>query len=158
MAIDTCQVIETLIAFGSFGNVCFRNVAVKFACKSGGINHFPFGIARVDTYSLNGNLSACSVKVLIFKVADVASVHSIRPVATEFLDVKVVSATANLLIRVKGYTNITVFYFVVVAKITHSLHNLCNASLIVSAQKGCAICNNNIFALVSKKLWKLCWA
>ena len=66
-----------------------------------------------------------------------------------------VSAAANLLIRVEAYANVAVLYFVVVAQIAHGLHNLGDAGLVVGAKKGGAVCDDNVLALMVEKLGKL---
>ncbi len=50
-----------------------------------------------------------SVEILIFQLTDTPSVKGIGIVSAECLDVKVVSAPANLLIRCEGYPYLSVF-------------------------------------------------
>ena len=60
----------------------------------------------------------------------------------------------NLLIGIKGYVDITVFNFFMVAQIAHRLHNLSNAGFVVGTQQGVTVCHNQIFTDMVQQLRK----
>ena len=102
----------------------------------------------MDTQTFDVNLCTGCVKVFVFQLSKIATVHSVSPFAAEFLYIKVMCTASNLFIRVETNTNFTVFYLRVVAQVAHSLYYFGYSSLVVSAKQGGSIGNNNVFSFM----------
>ena len=60
------KVIKAFIVFCMLWSFGCRKHLCQFKSKSIGIHHFAFCITRVHTYTMNGYLCACSIKVFVF--------------------------------------------------------------------------------------------
>ena len=106
----------------------------------------------MSAYSFYVDFGRGRVEVFELKVAKVAAIHRVSPLAAELLDVEVVGSHAYFLVRVEAHTYVAVLHFVVVPEPAHSLHNLCNARLVVSTQQGVPVGDYDVLTLVGKKL------
>ena len=157
-ALDAQQVIEALVALGLFRSFALRNHILELYRQSACVHHLALGVACMHAYSLDVNLGTCSVEVLIFQVAQVATVHGVSPVATKLLHVEVMGSHADLLVRIEAHTDVAMLDFVVVAQVAHRLYNLGDARLVVGAKQGSAVGHDDVLALVSFQLREFLYA
>ena len=66
------------------------------------------------------------------------------------------STHTDFLVRVKSYTDITMFYFVVISQVTHCLHNFCNTCFVISTKKGSTISHDEVLTDVLFKFREFC--
>ena len=133
MTLDTQQMVETLITLCGLRRLVLWQHVCQLCSQSIGINHFPFGIARMYADAFDGDLCTGGIEVLKFQFAHIAAVHRIGPFATELLHVKVVGTHTDFLIGVKGDADIAVLDLLVIAQVAHRLDNLSDACLVVGA-------------------------
>ena len=98
-----------------------------------------------------------SVEILIFQFTEVATIHCVSPFASEFLDIEIMCAHADFLIRIEAYADIAMLNLRMLLEINHSLHDFSDTSLVVSTEKSVAISYDKVFTLVGKKFWELAW-
>ena len=96
----------------------------------------------MNTYTFNIYLGACSVEILIFQVAQVASINGISPVTTKLFNVEMMCTHTDFLIRIEAHSNVTMLDFVMIAQVTHGLYYLGNACFVVCPKQCCAIGND----------------
>ena len=143
--------IESLIALCSLRDVSGRYHAIELACYASCINHLALCITSVHADAVNGNLSRCSIEVLILQIAYIATIHGVCPLTAELLHIEMVSTLANLLVRVEAYSDLSMLYLLMVAEVAHRLHYLGNAGLVVSTEQCSAIGNYEVLTLVFQK-------
>ena len=78
------------------------------------------------------NLGTGGIEVLKLQFSDITTIHRIRPFASELLHVEVMGTHTNLFIGIEGDTDLTVLDVLMFLQVHHCLHNLGNASLVVS--------------------------
>ena len=84
-----------------------------------------------------------------------AAIHRIGPVATEFLYVKLMGAQANLLVGIEAHTDLAVLDFRVFLQIGHGRDYLCDACLVVGAEKRGAVGNDQVLAKIVEKFGEI---
>ena len=109
----------------------------------------------MHAHALDGDLGAGGVEVLVFQVADVATVHGVSPLATKLLHVEVVGAHANFLVGVETHADVAMLNLRMILQVAHGLHYLCDASLVVGAKERGAIGHDKVLALVLQQLREL---
>ena len=97
------------------------------------------------------------VEILIFQLTDTPTVEGIGIVSAECLDIKVVSASANLLIRRESYPYFSVFQSGVRQKVFNGSDYLCYASLVIRSQKGRTVRGDNGLSAVPGQFRKIIW-
>ena len=110
------------------------------------------GVSGMHADTLDCDFCRGGVEVLKLKVAEVAAVHGVCPLAAELLNIEVVRAHADFLVGIEAHAYVAVLHLVVVSQPAHGLHNLGYASLVVSPEQGVAVGHDDVFALVSQKL------
>ena len=138
--------VKALITLRGFGDIGLGYHGVEFARQSVGIPHLSFGVTGVDTYTFYIYFGARSIEVLVFQVAQVASIHGVCPVATKLFDIEMMGTHADFLVGIEAHANVSVLYFIVVTQVTHGLHDLSNARFVVCSQQCCAVGDNQILA------------
>ena len=140
------KMIKSLITACIFRSFIFRNLCIKFYCKTWCVDHLVFCLTRMHTLSSKFNYSRCSIKIFIFEFTNSASVYCISIFCTETLNVKVVHSSANFLIRCKCYIYVRVLNLRIIKKIFRHCHNLCNACFIICPKKCFTVSCNQIFS------------
>ena len=100
-------------------------------------------------YSLDMNLGSSGIEVLVFQVAQVATVNGVSPVATKLLYIEVMGTHTDFLIRIEAHTDVAMLDFLMVAEVAHGLYDFSDTCLVVCTEQGCTVCNDDIFTLVS---------
>ena len=148
VAFNAQQVVETLITFCGFRKVGLWYHVLEFHRKSACVDHLAFSITCMYTHTLDADLGSCGIEVLVFQIAEVASVDGISPVAGKFFNIKVVSTHSDFFVRVETYTYISVLDFIMVSEIAHSLYDFSNSCFIVCTKKCRAISYDDVLAFV----------
>ena len=157
-ALDANEVIETLIALSSLWRLVLGNHVLELYGESAGVHHLALGITGMHTYTLDLDLGASSIEVLVFEIAQVAAVNGVSPVAGKLVYIEMMSSHTDLLVRVEAYAYVAVLDFVVVAQIAHRLYDFGNTSLVVGSQQSGAVCDDDVFALMGFQLRELAHA
>ena len=149
------QVVESLIALRRLGCLVAGQHAYELCRQSVGVDHLALSISRVYADALDVYLCACRVEVLELQVAQVASVHSVCPLAPELLHVEVVSTHTYLLVGVEGDADVSVSHLLMVAQPAHSLYYLGYSRLVVSTKKRRSVGHYEVLADVTQQLGEL---
>ena len=88
----------------------------------------------MNAYAMDKNFSTSSVKVLVFKLTEVATINGIAPFAAKLLYIKVMCTHTNLFVWVESNTDVTMFNLVMIAEEAHRLYNLSNTCFIIGTQ------------------------
>ena len=149
------QVVETLVALGGLRGLVGGQHGCELSGHPVGIDHLALGIARMHTHALETHFGTCGIEVFILQLAQVATVDSVGPLATEFLHIEVMGAHTYLLVRVEAHTYVAMLYLIVVAQEAHGLHNLGYAGFVVGAQQRGAVGHNEVLTLMGREFGKL---
>ena len=153
--LDAQQVVEPLIALRRLRCLVGRQHTYELCRQTVGVDHLALSISRVYADALDVYLCTCRVEVLELQVAQVASVHSVCPLAPELLHVEVVSTHTYLLVGVEGNADVSVTHFLVVAQPAHSLYYLGYSRLVVSTKKRRSVGHYEVLADVTQQLGEL---
>ena len=137
---------ESLISLSCLGSLVGRQQRSKFHCQTVGVYHLALGISGMHANTVYRNLGTCSIEVFVFQFTHVTTVHSVCPLTSEALYIKVMSSHANLLVGVESHAYVAVLYFLMVAQVAHSLYNLSNASLVVGTKKCVTVGHDKVLA------------
>ena len=107
--------------------------------------------------AFDSDFGGSRIEVFILQVANVASIHGVRPLAPELLHIEMMCAHTDLLIRIEAHTNVAVLNLRMVAEIAHCLHDLSHTRLVVSPEQRGAVSHNQVFALVLQQLREFLW-
>ena len=117
---------------------------MKFHCKQGSVEHRIFCRTGVNAQSVNGYMSGTGVKVFVFQFAQFASVYGIGKVCGKTFYIKVVCASANLLVGSKSDFYRSVFDFRMGKQRFSHGHNLGNTRFIVRAEQCGSVGNHQM--------------
>ena len=114
-----------------------------------------FGVAGVYVAAGEGNLCHGGVEVLVLQLADGAAVHRVGPVGAEALNVELMGALADFLVRVEGYSDFTVLDFGMLLQVIDGTDDFGDAGLVVGAQEGGAVGNDKVLAYIVVEFGKV---
>ncbi len=154
VCLDACEMIESLIALSGLRTLVGRQHGGKLRCQHTGINHLALGISGMHAHALDSDFRPGGIEVLKFQLAHVAAVHGVSPLAAKLLNVEVMCAHANLLVRIEGYAYVTVLHLLMVAQPAHRLYYLGNASLVVGTEKCLSVGHYQVLAHMVKQFGK----
>ena len=143
--------VESLIALCCLWGLAGRQELCELCRQTVGVYHLALGIARVHTDAIDGDLRTGGIEILELEFPNVSSIHRICPVASELLDIKMVGTHADLLIRVKGDTDVSMLNLRMIPEVAHRLYDLGNASLVVGAKERMAVCHDQVFSDMLQK-------
>ena len=109
----------------------------------------------MNVAALDADCSACGVEVLILQLADLAAVHGVCILCSEFLNVEFHHAASYLLVRGESYLDVSMLELRMLDYILHGIHDFGDAGLVVSSQEGCAVCCDDGLALVVQQFREL---
>ena len=147
--------IESFISACVFRLLLHREEAVELHSYEDGVLHLAFCRARVHVAALYADCRSRSVEVLILQLADLAAVHGVCILCSEFLDIEFHHAASDLLIRSETYLDVAMLELRMLDYILHGIHDFGDAGLVVSSQKGCAVCCDDGLALVVQQFREL---
>ena len=114
----------------------------KLSSEKPSIYHFSISITRVYAQSVDfDNRSSC-IKVLIFYLAHITSVHGVSPFSTEFFYIELVCSFPDFFIRVESHSYSPVFYLRMLDKVFCGCHDFCYSRLVISSEKARSIRGN----------------
>ena len=145
--------IEAFVAYGKLGDFVFGHHLGKLCGNEGGIDHFVFGVSRVDVAAVYGDAGTGGVEVFVFELAYFASVHGVRPIAAKFLDVKIVSAFTYLFVWIECYAYGTMFDFGVVYEVFYGGDYLSYTSFVIGSEECMSVGDDEVLAYVGCEFW-----
>ena len=114
----------------------------KLSSEKTSIYHFSVSIARVYAQSVDfDNRSSC-IKVLIFYLAHITSIHGVSPFSTEFFYIELVRSFSDFFIRVESHSYSSVFYLRMLDEVFCGCHDFCYSRLVISSEKARSIRGN----------------
>ena len=96
-----------------------------------------------------------SVKVFVFHLTKLSAVNRVGKLCAKILHLKPVCAAANLLIRSKSNTNLSVRNFFMGKQISGRRHNFCHTGFVICTKQCGSICCDQILSLVPLQERKL---
>ncbi len=99
----------------------------------------------------------CSIKVLIFKFANLAPINCICKVCPKFFYIKIICPLPNLLIWCKSYSYFPMFYLRIINEILHRSNYFNNTSFIICTKQSVSIGCYYILTNIFFKFWKFIW-
>ena len=151
IALHLAEVEEALKALG-VRRGAGRQEGLELHADHDGTDHLVLRGTRVYIHALDVQVTGSRVEVLVLDAADLAAVHRIRDFRAEVLDIKEHCALADLLIRRKADQKFAVAVLRICLKVLDERHNLRNAGLIVRAEQGAAVRDQEIVSLCKFKL------
>ena len=139
---------ETFISFCAFRALIFGKQGVIFHGKCGGISHLSFGRSGVDRQSLYLHNGGSCVEILIFNLSQLTAIHSVSEGSRDSGEIDVIHTSSHLFIGCETEGNGAVRDFRMLQQIFCGGQNFGDSSLIIAAQKGSSICDNQILPLV----------
>ena len=103
----------------------------------------------MDTFSYDGERGRRRVKALIIDVPQHAAVHGICIIGAKSLDVKIIHAPANFLVRGEANTNFSMLHFRVRQKILRHSHDFRYSRLVIGAKKRVAVSHDQALSFAS---------
>ncbi len=100
----------------------------------------------MNIYAADLHIAGGSIEVLVFQLADGAAVHRVGHLRAEACKVQAFGTAADLLIRGEGDFDLAVLQVRMGKKIFRHVHDLCDAGLVVGAQKGGSVGNHQVIA------------
>ena len=98
LAVHFAQVREALIAAGGFGAAVHRKQGVEFHGDVLGVDHDILGTAGVYIAAVHGDQCGGGIEILIFQLAQSATVHGVGIVGGEFFHIKAICAPSDFFI------------------------------------------------------------
>ena len=147
ITLHVVQVDEALITLGMLGALGGGHHGSKLQSQQLRIDHLVLGRAGMDVATVESDLCRACVEVLVLDAANGTTVGGVGIVCAEALDVKEVGAAADLLVGGEA----DLHGGVVDAGGDDALHgsqDLSNARLVVSAQQGGAVGDDQVLAVV----------
>jgi len=92
------QVNEPFITGGMLRLLCGRQQTLELHGDVLGVHHLVLGGTGMDVQTVNNNLCACAIKVLILDLADRAAVGGLGVIGAEALNIDLIGATADFLV------------------------------------------------------------
>ena len=146
LTLDVSQVEEAFVAGGVARVLLDRQHLVELHRQQRGVDHRVLGRAGVDAQAVDDNLSSAGVEVFILQLAQLAAVDGVGKVCAKALDVKVVCAAADLLVRGKADLDGAVLDLRMAHQLLGHGHNLRHAGLVVRAEQGGAVGDHQVLA------------
>ena len=141
--------VEAFVAFGVLGCLPAGKHGDEVVGHADRVYHLVLGVSGVDVATLDGYFGRGGVEVLVFKLADGTAVHCVGEVAAEFLDIELVGAQTDLFVGVETDTDLAMLDLRMRLKVCHGCDDLGNAGLVVGAEKGGAVGNDQVVAHIS---------
>ena len=110
------------------------------------IHHHILCLAGMHRKAAHRDHCRGSVEVFVLQPAHIAAVHGISPLAAELLHVEMMCSHANLLVGVERDADVAMGYLLMVAQIAHRLYYLGDTCLIVGAEEGVSVSDDEILA------------
>ena len=101
------------------------------------------------------NLGGSGIEILELELADFAAIHSVGVIRSEPLDIELHDTAADFLIRSKADFDVTMLELRMLYHVLHSVHNFCDTSLVISAEKSGSVSGDDGLALVCNQLREL---
>ena len=146
VALHVAQVEEALVALGVGGGLRRRQHVHELQSHEAGVAHLVLGGAGVDVEAPDGDLGGGGVEVLVLQLPQLAAVHGVGRGGAEALHVEVVGAAAHLLVGGDGHGDAAVGDLGVGGQILHGGEDLSHAGLVVGAQQGGAVGDDEVLA------------
>ena len=137
------EVEEALIAVSLFRYLVRGEHGVEDHGHGGGVDHHILGAAGVDAYAAEGDIAGGGVEVFILDLAQRAAVHGVAVVAGQLRHVQTIHAAADLLVGGEYHADLAVG---AALQQLHGSHDLGDAGLVVGAQQGGAIGDDQLLA------------
>ena len=155
VALHVAQVVEALIALGVGGGLRRRQHVHELQGHEAGVAHLVLGGAGVDVEAPDGDLGGGGVEILILQLAQLAAVHGVGRGGPEALHVEVVGAAAHLLVGGDGHGDAAVGDLGMGGQILHGGEDLGHTGLVVGAQQGGAVGDDQVLAHIPGQAGKL---
>ena len=153
-ACHRCEMIEPLPVGCGLGSLVGRYHRIVLAGQAQGIYHLALGCSGVNAQTSDAHKSRGSIEVLILKLAQVAAIDGVGPLATKPLHVETIGTAPYLLVGSEGYAHLPVGNLRMVAKVAHGIDNLGNARLVVGTEQSGSVGDYNVLAAVRQQLGK----
>ena len=150
-AAHTDSVIKSLVAARLSGNIRARKKRIYLHSNEKRVYHNVLSRAGVNVHAVYHEMHAAGVEVLIFKRALLATVNRVSEISAKSLNVKVVSAAADLLVGSKADKNSAVSDLARL-KSLNERHYLGNACLVVSAEQSSSVGGDERSALEMRQM------
>ena len=147
--------VEAFVILGVLGLLGFRQHAVELHGNQLGVHHLIFRIAGVNVSSLNLDVGAGGIEVLILQFADGTTVHGIGEIATESFDIEILNPLSNLFIGGEAHADFAVLDFGMGQQKFHGRHDFSDAGFVVRTQQGLAVGYQQGLSLVVSEFWKV---
>ena len=144
-AFELIGVKKALAAFGGFGRHIRRQGVNKGCGHAERIHHLSFGAPRVNADPLKVDDGRAGIEVFALQGSDLAAVNRDSPVCAEALQVKIVGASSDFLVRRECYAEFGVSNRRISGDFGGHIHNGGNAGLIVSAKERRAVGKDHVF-------------
>src|SRR6478609_12004902 len=113
---------KTLISSCCLRRFVLREFVDKIISNKHGIDHFSFGIAGMNTFSLENNFGTSCIEIFIFQFTYLTTVHGVSPFGSKFFYVKMMGTTTYFFIGSKCNSDFSVFDFRIVNQEFHCSH------------------------------------
>ena len=151
-ALNTEQVIESLVTLCLLRSLGLRYHILELYSQAACIHHLALGVTSMYAYSLDMNLGSSGIEVLVFQVAQVATVNGVSPVAPKLLYIEVMGTHTDFLIRIEAHTDVAMLDFLMVAEVAHGLYDFSDTCLVICTEQGSTVCHDDVLTLVSLEL------
>ena len=155
LAAEADKVVESFVSACVLRLLLHREEAVELHSNEDGVLHLALCRARVNVAALDADCRSRSIEVLILQLADLAAVHGVCILCSEFLDIEFHHAASDLLIRSESYLDVAMLELRMLDDILHGIHDLGDSGLVISSQEGCAVCSDDGLALVVQQFREL---
>ena len=139
------QMVESLPALCFLRNLIGGKHGIGFHNHLHGVDHLPFCRAGMYRNAVCSHAGCRRVESLIFQFVGHRSVHSVGKLSSEFFQIQKSRAVADLFIRSKADTYLSVRDFICNQTLTHS-QDFGNPGFIVRSQDRSPVSRNNRFA------------
>ena len=137
--VESCYMQEPFVAFRIFRPLVYRQHCVQFHSDQYGIQHFPFGVSRMDVASLDMDCRRRRVEILVFQFSYGASVHCVSVSCPEFPYIELCRPSAYLFIGSERDLYLPVSEFWVLRHILDGIHYLRHSGLVIRSEQSRAI-------------------
>lgn len=146
---DVGDVVEALVALGVGGSLRLRQQGDELVGHEDGVFHLILGGAGVDVDAVDGEGHGGGVEVLVLDLAQLSAVHGIGGLGGEFGGVEVVGTLAHLLVGGEADGDGAVGDLRVGQQILAGGDDLRHAGLVVGAQQGGAVGDDELLPHVA---------
>ena len=148
---------EAFIAACVLRTLIYREEGVELHSDEDGVLHLALSCTRVYVASLDTDCGSGCIEILIFKLADLASVEGVGILGSEFRNVELHDSAADLLVRCESDLDLSVLEFRMLHDVLYCVHDLSDTGLVVRSEEGSSVCGDKRLALVKLELRELRW-